>query len=114
MKEKQAIVFVKGIPAAVLIKHAQAGKQHFEMRYLNEYLERTPCHMVCYQMPPRVEPYYCEHLFPFFESLLPEGANLECICRELKLDEEDRFSQLLELARFDTIGDVTIRKEENA
>ena len=109
MSKNKALVYVKNIPAAVLTKHEQTGPLRYEMRYLGEYLERTPCHMVCYQMPPRPESYFCEHLFPFFESLLPEGDNLIRICRELKIDEKDRFSQLLRLAMHDTIGDVTIR-----
>lgn len=110
MKEKKAIVYVKGVPAAELIQHVRAGAQQYELLYLPEYLERTPCHMVCYQMPPRQEPYYGEQLFPFFESLLPEGENLERICRELKLDEHDRFAQLLRLAAHDTIGDITVQE----
>ena len=110
MKDKKAIVYVKGIPAAVLIQHAQAGAQQYELQYLPEYLEHPPCHMVCYQMPPRREAYYGETLFPFFESLLPEGENLERICLELKLDERDRFAQLLRLAAHDTIGDITVQE----
>lgn len=110
MKGNRATIYVKGIPAAVLTRHAQAGARQYELRYLPEYLERPACRMVCYQLPPRQEAYYSEHLFPFFESLLPEGENLERICRELKLDEHDRFAQLLRLARHDTIGDVTVRE----
>lgn len=110
MKKEKAIVYVKGTPAAVLTRHSQKGSRHYELQYLPEYLEQPTCHMVCYQMPPRQEPYYSEHLFPFFESLLPEGENLERICAELKLDEQDRFSQLLRLARHDTIGDVTVQE----
>ncbi|MGN0864871.1 MAG: HipA N-terminal domain-containing protein [Akkermansia sp.] len=110
MKEEKAIVYVKGTPAAVLTRHAQKGSRHYELQYLPEYLEQPTCHMVCYKMPPRQEPYYSEHLFPFFESLLPEGENLERICAELKLDEQDRFSQLLRLARHDTVGDVTVQE----
>ena len=112
MKKHKAIVNVKGTPAATLIQHAQPGPQRYELKYLPEYLERTPCYMVCYQMPPRPEAYYSEHLFPFFESLLPEGDNLERICRELKIDEQDRFSQLLRLAKHDTIGDVTVQETD--
>ena len=110
MKKEKVIVYVKGTPAAVLTRHSQKGSRHYELQYLPEYLEQPTCHMVCYQMPPRQEPYYSEHLFPFFESLLPEGENLERICAELKLDEQDRFSQLLRLARHDTIGDVTVQE----
>ena len=110
MKEEKVIVYVKGTPAAVLTRHSQKGSRHYELQYLPEYLEQPTCHMVCYQMPPRQEPYYSEYLFPFFESLLPEGEKLERICAELKLDEQDRFSQLLRLARHDTIGDVTVQE----
>lgn len=110
MKEEKVIVYVKGTPAAVLTRHSQKGSRHYELQYLPEYLEQPTCHMVCYKMPPRQEPYYSEHLFPFFESLLPEGENLERICAELKLDEQDRFSQLLRLARHDTVGDVTVQE----
>ncbi len=110
MKEEKVIVYVKGTPAAVLTRHSQKGSRHYELRYLPEYLEQPTCHMVCYLMPPRQEPYYSEYLFPFFESLLPEGENLERICAELKLDEQDRFSQMLRLARHDTIGDVTVQE----
>lgn len=110
MKGKRAIVYVKGTPAAVLTRHSQAGAWHYELQYLPEYLEQPTCHTVCYQMPPRQEAYHSEHLFPFFESLLPEGENLERICDVLKLDEHDRFSQLLRLARHDTIGDVTVQE----
>ena len=109
MGNSQAIVYVKGVPAAVLTRHAQAGASHYTMQYLSEYLAKKPCYMVCYQMPPRPEPYFCDHLFPFFESILPEGENLERICRELKIDENDRFEQLLRLAGHDSIGDVTVR-----
>lgn len=110
MKEEKAIVYVKGAPAAELTRHTQSGMRHYELQYLPEYLAQPTCHMVCYQMPPRQEPYYSEHFFPFFESLLPEGENLERICAELKLDEQDRFSLLLRLARHDTIGDVTVQE----
>ena len=79
MKEERAIVYVKGTPAAVLTRHSQAGAWQYELQYLPEYLEQPTCHTVCYQMPPRQEAYHSGHLFPFFESLLPEGENLERI-----------------------------------
>ena len=112
MNERRAIVYVKNVPAAQLLEHAQPGARRYELRYLPEYLQLKPCRMVCLHMPPRTEPYFSEHLFPFFESLLPEGDNLQRICRSLKLDEDDRFNQLLRLARHDTIGDVTVRAEK--
>ena len=114
MKARSAIVYVHDMPAAVLTKHAQPGAHRYELRYLPEYLHREQPERICYHMPPRPEPYYAEHLFPFFESLLPEGDNLEHICRVLKLDEDDRFGQLLTLACHDTIGCVTVREKGEA
>ena len=110
MSTRKAIVYVKNTPAAVLCKYPQPGLQRYELQYLSDYLKTSPCHPVCYHLPPRQEPYYSEHLFPFFESLLPEGESLAYLCRALKLDEHDRFSQLLCLARYDTIGDVTLHE----
>lgn len=109
-KDRTALVLVKNVPAALLTKHAQPGAQRYELRYLPEYLQRKPCHMVCYHMPPRPEPYYSEYLFPFFSNMLPEGEFLKTVCRSCKLDETDCFGQLVFLARYDSIGDVTVQE----
>lgn len=46
--------------------------------------------------------------FPaFFEGLLPEGAQLEALLRQCKIDKSDHFSQLLQVGA-DVVGAVTI------
>ena len=47
---------------------------------------------------------------PFFEGLLPEGIMLEGLLRQLKIDANDYFSQLLATGK-DLIGAVTVELE---
>jgi HipA-like protein len=51
-------------------------------------------------------------LFPFFFGLLAEGNLKIEQCRGMKLDEDDAFGRLLLTAGSDTIGAVTVHKEE--
>lgn len=56
-----------------------------------------------------------EHLFdgfpPFFEGLLPEGAQLEALLRLRKIDRTDHFGQLVVVGR-DLVGAVTVHELE--
>lgn len=47
---------------------------------------------------------------PFFEGLLPEGAMLEGLLRQRKLDRTDLFGQLLAVGG-DTVGAVTVTED---
>jgi serine/threonine-protein kinase HipA len=49
-------------------------------------------------------------LFPFFFNLIPEGANKRLLCSKKRIDFDDYFGILLEVAGGDTIGAVTISK----
>ena len=61
-------------------------------------------------LPPRREPFEAEALFPFFEGLLPEGANRRMVCRSRRIDENDVFGILSALAGEDTIGSVSLKR----
>ena len=50
---------------------------------------------------------------PFFEGLLPEGAMLEGLLRQCKIDRTDLFGQLLAVGG-DTVGAVTVTGEDQA
>ena len=63
-------------------------------------------------LPPRAEPYQSEELFPFFLGLLPEGWYLNIVSATQKIDSKDYFGVLLGTAGEDTIGAVTVRKED--
>mgnify|MGYP002623159257 CR=1 FL=1 len=64
-------------------------------------------------LPLRSEPYEASALFPFFENMLPEGANRRMVCRSRKIDEHDFFGILSALAGEDVIGSVSLKRMEN-
>lgn len=49
-------------------------------------------------------------LFPFFFNLIPEGVNKRLICSKKRIDLDDYFGILLEVAGGDTIGAVKVIK----
>jgi HipA-like protein len=49
-------------------------------------------------------------LFPFFFNMIPEGVNKRLICSKKRIDLEDYFGILLEVAGGDTIGAVKVIK----
>ncbi len=63
-------------------------------------------------LPLRETPYESDALFPFFENMIPEGANRKMICRSGRIDESDYFGMLMALAGKDAIGSVNLRSIE--
>jgi serine/threonine-protein kinase HipA len=55
--------------------------------------------------------YYFNVFPPFFDGLLPEGFNLDALCRNLKIDIDDSFSQLLAVGK-DGVGSITVEPVE--
>jgi serine/threonine-protein kinase HipA len=47
-------------------------------------------------------------LFAFFYHMLPEGANKQAICAQLRIDSADDFGLLLATAQSDAIGAVRV------
>ncbi|MEX2400192.1 MAG: HipA N-terminal domain-containing protein [Rhodothermales bacterium] len=58
-------------------------------------------------MPVSDEPYRLDRFPPFFDGLLPEGAQLEALLRQAKLDRSDLFGQLVTVGQ-DLVGNVTV------
>jgi serine/threonine-protein kinase HipA len=50
-------------------------------------------------------------LFPFFFNLIPEGVNMRLLCSKKRIDLDDYFGILLEIAGGDTIGAVKVIKK---
>jgi serine/threonine-protein kinase HipA len=48
---------------------------------------------------------------PFFDGLLPEGAQLEALLKTRKIDRLDYFAQLMAVGA-DLVGDVTVEPIE--
>lgn len=79
--------------------------------YDREYLKREDAVSVSLTLPLREEVYETTILFPFFDGLIPEGWLLGVVCRNWKIDRNDRFGLLLSACK-DCIGDVCIRGEK--
>lgn len=106
---RSAKVYVKGTEAGTLTENDN-GSYSFE--YESSYFVNTSMPEVSLTLPKTQMKFTSDYLFPFFFSLLSEGANKEAQCRLLKIDEKDYFGQLLATTSHDTIGAITIKAIE--
>ncbi|MGL4412229.1 MAG: HipA N-terminal domain-containing protein [Bacteroidales bacterium] len=103
---RRAKVYMKGIEAGTLTENTN-GSYSFE--YEPDYFANSSMPEVSLTLPKTEIRYTSDYLFPFFFSLLSEGANKEAQCRLLRIDEKDYFGLLLATATHDTIGAVTVK-----
>lgn len=103
---RSAKVYMKGIEAGTLTENDN-GSYSFE--YEPKYFANTLMPEVSLTLPKTETKFTSDYLFPFFFSLLSEGANKEVQCRLLKIDEKDYFGLLLATTSHDTIGAVTLK-----
>jgi HipA-like protein len=61
-------------------------------------------------LPKSTIEFHSSTLFPFFFNLIPEGANKKLICSKKRIELDDHFGILLEVANGDTIGAVKVTK----
>ena len=92
-------MFVQDIFSGIL---EEGDKNHYVFSYLEGYLGPP----VSLTMPIENRKYVFDHFPPFFEGLLPEGAQLDALLRIEKIDRSDYFSQLMTVGG-ELIGDVT-------
>lgn len=85
-------------------------EEGYTFSYTEEYLKRKDAVSVSLTLPLRREPYETTIIFPFFDGLIPEGWLLGVVCRNWKIDRNDRFGLLLSACK-DCIGDVCIKGE---
>jgi len=100
--------------ATVLVDRSVAGtltEVEKGRQYRFEYRDGYPGEPVSLTMPVRQQVWDFDRFPPFFEGLLPEGFQLESLLRQLKIDRDDYFSQLLAVGR-DMVGAVTVQPEE--
>ena len=102
---RSAKVYMKGIEAGTLTENDNGS-------YSFEYFANTLMPEVSLTLPKTEMKFTSDYLFPFFFSLLSEGANKEAQCRLLKIDEKDYFGLLLATTSHDTIGAVTLKPIE--
>lgn len=95
---------------AGVIEETDAGDYVFT--YAAAYLSRPNAVPVSLTLPLRPEAYVAEHLFPFFDGLIPEGWLLDLYAKNWKLNPGDRMGLLLSACR-DCIGAVHVVPRED-
>lgn len=99
---KKARILIHNQPAGIL---SQQEDGTFVFQYDEDYTDSP----IALTMPVSDEPYIFK-LFPsFFDGLLPEGPQLEGLLKQLKIDKNDYFSQLIAVGG-DLVGAVTVEE----
>lgn len=80
--------------------------------YVFEYHDKYDGPPISVTMPVDQKRYNYEKFPPFFEGLLPEGANLDMLLRSYKIDRDSLFDILLKVGE-DTVGAVTVKEVAN-
>jgi serine/threonine-protein kinase HipA len=100
----------------VFYKNESAGKLsqldngHFIFQYDEQWLSDSSKPSISLTLPKINKEYQSATLFPFFFNLIPEGVNKRLICSKKRIDADDYFGILLEVAGGDTIGAVKISR----
>lgn len=100
-------VFIHGDFAGILTE--ADNPREYIFKYDEAYIAKTDKEGICLAMPIRNEEYKSDFLFPYFSNLLSEGNNRELQSSYLHIDKDDDFGFLLETARYDTAGAVTVQ-----
>lgn len=87
----------------------EESRQQFVFRYDAGYYADAAKPAISLTLPKSHLEYRSPVLFPFFCSILSEGANRQLQSRLLKIDELDNFGLLSSTAQVDTIGAVTVK-----
>lgn len=99
---RRADVLVHGRLAGVL-EEIEPGRR-YRFAYRHDY-DGPPASLTL----PVVERQFTFDRFPpFFDGLLPEGAQLQALLRRAKIDERDLLTQLITVGT-DLVGAVTVR-----
>lgn len=97
---RQANVFVLGKLAGVL---TEISHNQYRLTYESNYIGPP----ISLALPQKKHVYDFDQFPPFFDGLLPEGAQLEALLRTTKLDRDDYFGQLVTVGD-DLVGGITI------
>jgi serine/threonine-protein kinase HipA len=100
-------VFYKNELAGML---SQLDNGSFIFRYEERWLNDSSKPSISLTLPKIKMEFQSSTLFPFFFNLIPEGVNKRLICSKKRIDFDDYFGILLEVAGGDTIGAVKIIK----
>ena len=103
---RKAKVYYKDKLAGAL-KETENG---YVFQYDNDFIKKNI--PISVSLPVQEGPFESEKLFPFFRGLLPEGWYLNIVSTTQHVDSKDFFGVLLSTTSVDTIGAVTVRKDD--
>ena len=103
---RSGLVFQQGVLAGRVEQLPDGFRFTYEASFVSSDLPA-----VSLTLPKRLEPYVSPFLFPFFVSLLAEGALAKEQCRRLRIDEHDHFARLIHTTAGDVIGSVSVEAE---
>ena len=106
---QRAKVFRNSIFAGILTK---LNEKEYIFVYDKEYLKMPNKKAISLTLPLQEEEFKSPFLFPFFYNLLAEGKLKDIQCKELRIDKDDDFSRLILTTKENTIGSITIQKDE--
>ncbi|MCT7574798.1 HipA N-terminal domain-containing protein [Aliarcobacter butzleri] len=106
---QRAKVFRNNIFAGLLTK---LNEKEYVFVYDKEYLKLPNKKPISLTLPLQEEEFKSAYLFPFFYNLLAEGKLKDIQCKELRIDKDDDFSRLILTTKENTIGSITIEKDE--
>jgi len=107
---RQANILFKDELAGMLTQHDDSS---FTFRYDSLWVNDLQKPSISLTLPKRELEYHSKNLFPFFYNMLPEGSNKQAICKHHRIDLDDYFGLLLNVAKYDTIGAVRVVKIDN-
>jgi HipA-like protein len=99
-------IYRNGVLAGILIEE---NRQYYVFRYDKDYFYDASQPAISLTMPKTQKEYISEFLFPFFFNMLSEGVNRKLQSTQLRIDEEDNFGLLASIAKYDTIGAITVK-----
>ena len=104
---RSAQVYYKNELSGVL---CQLNDGAFIYRYDEQWFKDSNKPSISLTLPKSKIEFQAATLFPFFFNMIPEGVNKRLICSKKRIDFDDYFGILLEVASNDTIGAVKVIK----
>ncbi len=102
-----AIILYKDEEVGVLTQHDDGS---FLFKYNDNWLVNQNKPGISLTLPKTEKGFHSNYLFPFFYNMLPEGSNKQVACKLNRLDPKDDFGLLMTVAKYDSIGAVTVKK----
>lgn len=104
---RKAEVYNFGTPAGELIEYTREDEKKYKYKFI--YQEGYDGPAISLTMPVNQKEFEFDQFPSFFDGLLPEGVQLEALIRQMKIDKNDFFSQLIHVGK-DLIGSVTVEE----